>query len=197
MFNQECHRFSSAVWVAAVLFSGVCMRSAWPQVNDAVTTARHALDAQTVQAFDGNLTFVSQSLPDQAIAGAAAQVNYAITGPDAGAKGSIEYRIYKTPQAAASHANPDLVQQKEEANQNDMPHGSFRTYHSSLTGSALAADVPATFRCVALATKGPWSRCYYYPGGDSTTVVVGTTTSTQANEAILITAMGAQPLKGK
>ena len=180
---------------------GFCAASAWAggplAVDDAVTAARHALDAQAVEAFDGNLTFVNQSLPDEPIAGAAAQVNYSINGPGAGAKSTIEYRIYKTTHEAASHANPDLAQQKLEANQNDMPHGSFRTYHSSLTGSPLAADVPATFRCMALTAKGPWSRCYYYPGGDSTTVVVGTTTSAQANEAIMITALGAQPLKGK
>jgi hypothetical protein len=187
--------------MVGALLLGFCVIGAWaggpPTVNDALTTARHALDAQAVQAFDSNLSWVNQSLPDESVAGASAQVNYTINGPDAGAKSSIEYRIYKTQQEAAAHANPDVTQQKQEANQNDMPHGNFRTYHSSLTGSPLAKDVPQTFRCVALAGKGPWSRCYYYPGGDSTTVVVGTTTSAQANEAIMITALGAQALKGK
>jgi hypothetical protein len=47
---------------------------------------------------------------------------------------------------------------------------------------------------VALTSKETWSRCYYYGGGDSNVVVVGTTSSAAANEAILITAMGAQGL---
>jgi hypothetical protein len=58
----------------------------------------------------------------------------------------------------------------------------------------LAKSVPGTFHCVALGGKEPWSRCYYYPGGGSDVVVVGTTSSGAANEAILITAMGAQTL---
>jgi hypothetical protein len=162
--------------------------------GDAENIAKHALDAGKVSAFDGAMTYVSQEVVAKPVAGADHEIRYMIDGPGAGTKSSVEYRIYETPAGAAAHANPDLAQQRQEADLNEMPHGSFRTYHSSLGGSPLAKDVPGTFRCIALASKGPWSRCYYYAGGQSYAVVVGTTTSEQANEAIMITAMGAQPL---
>jgi len=44
--------------------------------------------------------------------------------------------------------------------------GQYRTYHSNLSGSDLAKDVPETFHCVAVTGKETWSRCYYYGGGD-------------------------------
>jgi len=163
-------------------------------VADAVNVARHALDAVAVQAFDGSITFLKQTDVEAPVGGAVAEINDKLAGPGAEVESSVEYRIYKTPADAVAHSNPDLTQQRAEANQNDMPHGSFRTYHSNLSGSGLAQEVPQTFRCMALVSKGHWSRCYYYPGGESTTVVVGTTTSDKPNEAILITAMGAQPL---
>ena len=164
--------------------------------SDAENIAKHALDAGKVSAFDSSLTYVGQEVVAKPVAGADHEISYTIAGPGQGVKSNVEYRIYDTPTAASAHANPDLAQQKLEASRNDMPHGQFRTYHSSLGGSPLAKDVPETFRCLALTDKGPWSRCYYYPGGQSETVVVGTTTSAQANEAIMITAMGAQQLAG-
>jgi hypothetical protein len=85
----------------------------------------------------------------------------------------------------------------QEAKENDIPRGQYRTYHSNLSGSDLAKDVPETFHCMALASREPWSRCYYYPGGDSNVVVVGSTSSPVANEAIMITAMGAQGVARK
>jgi hypothetical protein len=163
-------------------------------VSDAENAARHALDAESVQTFDGALTFVSQSVVEKPVADASREISYEIDGPDAGAKGSVEYRIYESPAEAEAHATPNAAQTKQEASQNDLPHGQFKTYHSSLSGSPLAQEVPQVFRCMALASKGPWSRCYYYPGGASNVVVVGTTSSSKANEAILITAMGAQRL---
>ncbi len=162
--------------------------------GDAENLAKHALDAGKVSAFDGGLTFVSQEVVAKPAGGADHEVTYSLTGPGPKAKSSVEYRIYGTPADAAAHANPTPAEQRLEADQNETPHGQFRAYHSNLGGSDLAKDVPETFRCIALAGKSAWSRCYYYPGAPSNIVVVGTTTSDQANEAIMITAMGAQPL---
>jgi hypothetical protein len=109
----------------------------------------------------------------------------------AGAENSAKRAL--DPAAVKAHADPDVTQQRQEASENDTPRGQFKTYHSNLTGSALAQDVPQTFYCRSL-TGHAWSRCYYYAGGQSAVVVVGTTSSAQANEAIMITAMGAQGL---
>lgn len=162
--------------------------------GEAENLAKHALDAGKVSAFDGALTYVGQDVVANPAGGADHEITYTIAGPGKGVKSSVEYRIYGTPRDAAAHANPNPAQQKQEATEDETPHGQFRAYHSNLSGSDLARDVPETFRCIALAGKGSWSRCYYYPGGQSEIVVVGTTTSEQANEAIMITAMGAQPL---
>jgi hypothetical protein len=120
-------------------------------------------------------------------------VRYEITGPGPGVKSSVEYRVYDSVAGAAKHANPSAAQQLQEANEFDIPRGQMTAYHSNLSGD-LAKDVPATFHCIAMKGKTPWSRCYYYAGGTSSTVVVGTTSSATANEAIMITAMGAQNL---
>ncbi|HEX4066653.1 MAG TPA: hypothetical protein VHZ09_11580 [Acidobacteriaceae bacterium] len=193
-FGSLC-AFSAGILLTTLF--GIAAQNIWAAassaVSDAEDVARHALDAAAVQTFDGSLTYVSQSVVEKPVADASREINYAINGPDAGAKGSVEYRIYDSPTAAEAHATPSAGQTKQEASQNDLPHGQFRTYHSALGGSALAQEVPGTFRCMALASKGPWSRCYYHADG-ANIVVVGTTTSSTANEAILITAMGAQRL---
>lgn len=162
--------------------------------GDAENSAKHALDAGKVSAFDSALTYVSQDVIAKPVGGADHEIRYTIAGPGQGVKSNVEFRIYANPGAAAARANPDRNQQMEEVHENDMPGGQYRTYHSNLSGSDLAKSVPATFHCVALAGKGTWSRCYYYAGGDSTVVVVGTTSSPVANEAIMITALGAQTL---
>jgi len=162
--------------------------------GDAENLAKHALDAAKVSAFDAALTWVGQEAVANPAGGADHEITYTIAGPGPKVKSSVEYRIYGTPAAAAAHASPNPAEQRLEADQNETPHGQFRAYHSNLSGSDLAKDVPETFRCIALTGKGSWSRCYYYPGAPSEIVVVGTTTSDQANEAIMITAMGAQPL---
>jgi hypothetical protein len=160
----------------------------------AETNAKRALDPAAVKAFDASLKYVDQEVVAKPVNGSTHEISYTITGPGAGERGTVQYRIYDNPAAAAAHADPDVTQERLEASENDIPHGQFRAYHSNLTGSALAQDVPETFRCRALAGRGAWSRCYYYPGGQSNIVVVGTTTSKAANEAIMITAMGAQTL---
>lgn len=159
--------------------------------------AKQALDPLAVSAFDASLKYAGQEMIARPVNGSTHEITYTIEGPGPGEKGTVQYRIYDNPAAAAAHADPDLDQQKQEASENDTPHGQFRSYHSNLSGSALAQDVPQTFHCRALANKGSWSRCYYYAGGESDIVVVGTTNSTQANEAIMITAMGAQGLAEK
>ncbi len=159
--------------------------------------AKQALDTLAVSAFDASLKYAGQEMIARPVNGSTHEIMYTIEGPGPGEKGTVQYRIYDNPAAAAAHADPDLDQQRQEASENDTPHGQFRTYHSNLSGSALAQDVPQTFHCRALANKGSWSRCYYYAGGESDIVVVGTTNSTQANEAIMITAMGAQGLAEK
>jgi hypothetical protein len=156
--------------------------------------AKRALDAASVTAFDASMTYVSQDVIAKPVNGSAHEITYTITGPGAGVKSSVEYRVYDNPAEAAKHADPDMAQQQLESDEFDMPRGRFRAYHSNLTGSALAQDVPQTFHCKALNGHTAWSRCYYYGGGKSDIVVVGTTTSATANEAILITAMGAQSL---
>ncbi len=165
--------------------------------SNAENAAKHALDAASVQTFDGSLTFVNQTVVEKPVADAYREITYEINGPDAGAKGSVEYRIYETVADAEAHSVPNGAQTKQEASQNDLPHGDFKTYHSSLGGSPLAQQVPGTFHCMALTGKGSWSRCYYRPGDLPNVVVVGTTSSSAANEAILITAMGAQGLAAK
>ncbi len=162
--------------------------------GDAENIAKHALDAAKVSAFDGSMTYVSQETIAKPVGGADHEIRYTISGPGEGVKSNVQFRIYASPAAAAAHANPDRNQQMQEVHENDMPSGQYRTYHSNLSGSDLAKDVPETFHCVAVTGKETWSRCYYYGGGDSNVVVVGTTSSGAANEAILITAMGAQGL---
>lgn len=156
--------------------------------------AKRALDPAAVTAFDASLKYVDQEVVAKPVNGSTHEISYSIVGPGAGERGTVQYRVYDNPVQAAAHADPDVTQERLEASENDIPHGQFRAYHSNLTGSALAQDVPATFHCRALAGRGSWSRCYYYAGGQSDTVVVGTTTSKTANEAIMITAMGAQTL---
>lgn len=156
--------------------------------------AKQALTAHSVQAFDPAMTWVGQEAVANPVNGAKHEILYTIVGPGAGVKSSVEYRVYESPAQAAAHADPDMKQEMLEAAASDSPRGSFSAYHSKLGGSPLAEDVPETFHCRALKGKGAWSRCYYYPGGDSNVVVVGTTTSTQPNEAILLTALGAQGL---
>lgn len=162
-------------------------------LSDGENAAKRALDAQKVSAFDGDLTFVAQTVIAHPVADADKEVSYEIKGPGPGVKSSVEYRIYDTVAGAAKHANPSGAQQLQEANEFDIPRGEMSAYHSNLGGD-LAKDVPATFHCIAQKGKTPWSRCYYYAGGKSSTVVVGTTTSDAPNEAIMITAMGAQNL---
>jgi hypothetical protein len=127
-------------WAGSVLAAGPST------VEDSENSAKHALDAAKVTAFDGALTYVSQEVVAKPAADAVKQISYTIAGPGEGVKSSVEFRIYLTAGAAAAHSNP------------------------------------------------PWSRCYYYAGGDSNVVVVGTTSSPTANEAIMVTAMGAQTL---
>ncbi len=164
--------------------------------GDVENSAKHALDAATVSAFDGSMTYIAQEAIAKPVGGSDHEILYTISGPGPGVKSSVEYRIYGNPASAKGHADPAMAQLKEEEREYDIPNGQgqFRTYHSNLTGSDLAKSAPETFHCVAMAGKEPWSRCYYYPGGGSTVVVVGTTSSGAANEAILITAMGAQGL---
>lgn len=183
------------------ILMGASAREAWaapPQSENASeTAAKHALDAAFVQAYDSALTWVSQEVVETPVAGASREIKYEIKGPGEGAKSEVEFRIYDSPADAAAKADPDGAEVKLEAAANDMPHGSFKAYHSKLNGSALAVEVPEAFHCVALTGGSPWSRCYYYPGNNSDVVVVGTTTSAAPNEAILITAMGAQGLVEK
>jgi hypothetical protein len=191
-FNFLC---ALLLGISLATLAGFGARRAWaaPQSeNKSEDAANHALNAAFVQAYDNALTFVGQDVVETPVPGASREIKYEIKGPGEGAKSYVEYRIYDSAEDAAAHADPDLAQQKSEATADDMPHGSFKAYHSSLSGSALAAEVPETFHCVALTGGNPWSRCYYYPGTHSDVVVVGTTTSTAPNEAILITAMGAQ-----
>jgi hypothetical protein len=164
--------------------------------GDSENMAKHALDAAKVSAFDSSLTYVGQEVIAKPVGDADHEIRYTIDGPGGGVKSSVEFRIYRSAAAAKGHADPAAAELKEEENEYDIPNGQgqFRTYHSNLTGSDLAKSVPGTFHCVALGGKEPWSRCYYYPGGGSDVVVVGTTSSGAANEAILITAMGAQTL---
>jgi hypothetical protein len=168
--------------------------SAQSTAGQAEKDAKRALDATSVTAFDASMTYVSQDVIAKPVNGATHEITYTITGPGAGVKSTVQYRVYDNPRDAAKHADPDMAQQKQEADEFDIPRGQFRAYHSNLTGSALAKDVPQTFHCKALTGKTAWSRCYYYGGGQSDIVVVGTTTSAQANEAIMVTAMGAQTL---
>jgi hypothetical protein len=162
-------------------------------LSDGENAAKRALDADKIRAFDGDLKFVTQSVIVHPVADADKEVTYEITGPGPGVKSSVEYRVYDSVAGAVKHANPSAAQQLQEANQFDIPRGQMTAYHSNLSGD-LAKDVPATFHCLAMKGKTPWSRCYYYAGGTSSTVVVGTTSSATPNEAIMITAMGAQNL---
>jgi hypothetical protein len=160
---------------------------------EAEKSAKRALDATAVKAFDASLSYAGQEVVDKPVNGSSHEIRYTIDGPGAGEKSTVQFRVYENPAAAAAHADPDLDQQRVEAAENDTPRGQFKTYHSNLSGSALAQDVPQTFHCRSL-TGHAWSRCYYYAGGQSDIVVVGTTSSKQSNEAIMITAMGAQGL---
>lgn len=160
---------------------------------EAEKNAKRALDPMAVKAFDASLSFANQEVVDKPVNGSSHEIRYTIDGPGPGEKSTVQFRVYENPAAAAAHADPDLDQQRVEASENDTPRGQFKTYHSNLKGSALAQDVPQTFHCRSL-TGHAWSRCYYYPGGESNIVIVGTTSSTAANEAIMITAMGAQGL---
>ena len=165
--------------------------------GDAENSAKHALDAAKVSAFDGTLEYVSQEVVEKPVGGADHEILYRMDGPGAGVKSSVQYRIYGTPADAKGRANPVGAQVTEEEHVGEIPQGKgqLRNYHSNLSGSDLAKSVPETFHCMALTGgKATWSRCYYYPGGGSDVVVVGTTSSDAANEAILITAMGAQTL---
>ncbi|MGB9029030.1 MAG: hypothetical protein WCC27_02835 [Acidobacteriaceae bacterium] len=178
-----------------LIIGGAVAFAASPSTEgDVENMAKHALDAARVSAFDGSMTYVGQEAIAKPVGGADHEILYTIAGPGQGVKSSVEFRIYSSPAAATAHANPDRKQQMEEAQEFELPRGQFRAYHSNLSGSDLAKDVPQTFHCMALDGKGSWSRCYYYAGGDSNVVVVGTTSSAAANEAILITAMGAQGL---
>lgn len=205
MSSTRFPSFFGSLWALAaglllIAFSVMAARPALAAppsaASEAENTAKHALTADSVQTFDSSLTLGAQTVVEKPVADAYREISYEISGPGAGAKGSVEYRIYETAAEAEAHASPNPAQTKQEASQNDLPHGDFKTYHSALGGSALAKEVPGTFRCMALANKGPWSRCYYHADGTNT-VVVGTTTSSAANEAILITAMGAQGLVTK
>lgn len=194
--SNHCGVRSFVLGVSLLLFViGPSVFAATPSnAADAENIAKHALDADKVTAFDAALTWVGQEAVANPAGGADHEISDTIAGPGPKVKSNVEYRIYGTPADAAAHATPTPAEQRLEADQNETPHGQFRSYHSNLSGSDLAKDVPETFRCMALAGKGSWSRCYYYPGGQSNIVVVGTTTSDQANEAIMITAMGAQAL---
>lgn len=196
-FGSFCALFTSAFLIVLLCGIGAKTVLGATTVGESENAAKRALNAATVQAFDTAMTFVGQSFVENPAGGAQREVRYDINGPGDGVKSNVEYRIYSTPKDAESHSNPDLTQQKAEATANEMPHGSFKTYHSTLGGSALAQDVPGTFRCIAETGNASWSRCYYYPGSGSNIVVVGTTTASQANEAIMITAMGAQGLAEK
>lgn len=192
---------SLCVLAATTLFvfsgaAGNCARKP-SAVDQAFSQAKTALSAKSVQAFDPSMTYVRQEMVNQPVNGARREVLYTISGPGNDVKSTVQYRIYDNSQDAASHANPDRAQQKAESAAGDLPGGRFRAYHSKLGGSALAREVPHTFHCVALMGRKEWSRCYYYPGGKSETVVVGTTSSSAPNEAILLTAMGAQGLPFK
>jgi hypothetical protein len=162
-------------------------------LSDGENAAKQALTADKVSGFDGDLKLVSLDPVPHPVADADREVIYTIAGPGAGVKSSVEFRIYDTVAAAVKHANPSGAQQMQEASEFDLPRGQFNAYHSNLAG-ALAKDAPATFHCLASKEKTPWSRCYYYAGGASSTIVVGTTSSATPNEAIMITAMGAQGL---
>lgn len=179
---------------SAVLMLAATVASAQSTAAQAEKEAKQALSAESVHGFDPAMTYVGQEAVASPVNGAQHEVLYTISGPGAGVKSSVQYRIYENPAAAMAHAVPDVKQEMDEAAAADAPRGSFRSYHSRLGGSPLAQQVPETFHCRALQGKGSWSRCYYYPGGQSNIVVVGTTTSTQANEAILLTAMGAEGL---
>ena len=171
--------------------------SAQSTAAQAEKEAKQALSAESVHGFDPALTYVGQEAVAAAVNGAKHEILYTIAGPGAGVKSSVQYRIYENAALAMAHAVPDTQQEMDEAAASDSPRGSFKTYHSRLGGSPLAQQVPETFHCRALQGKGSWSRCYYYPGAQSNIVVVGTTTSPQANEAIMVTALGAQGLTAK
>jgi hypothetical protein len=162
-------------------------------VSDGEGLAKKALDADRVTAYDASMKFLFQTVVKKPVAGSDKEVSYDLSGPGEGVKSSVEYRIYDSEASAAAHANPDGKQQLEEAGEFEMPRGQLSAYHSKLGGD-IAKDVPETFHCLAQKGRTPWSRCYYYAGGSSTIVVVGTTSSAATNEAILITAMGAQGL---
>lgn len=187
-------------WSAGALFLGAaCLAAgiyaaAQSTASQSEKLARRALGADAVQAFDSSLKFVSQDALPKPVNDAQHEIVISMTGPDPGDKSSVQYRVYDNPADAAAHANPNAAQQKAERDAFDSPQGQFHSYHSNLTGSALASDVPQPFHCRSSDQKPAWSRCYYYAGGQSDIVVVGTTSSTKANEAILITAMGAQSL---
>jgi hypothetical protein len=201
---QNPHRRFSLGLGTGLVFSlacgavcGIAALRAWAAppsaVSDGEILAKKALDADRVTAFDGTMKFLFQEVARKPVADSDKEVTDNLAGPGEGVKSSVEYRIYDSAATAAAHANPDGKLQMEEAAEFDLPRGQFSAYHSKLGGD-LAKDVPETFHCLAQAGKTPWSRCYYYAGGASTIVVVGTTDSAAANEAILITAMGAQGL---
>ena len=189
--TNQC-RGSLSVLAASAFF--IAMLAGAQSTGQAEKQAKQAMTPQSVQGFDPAMTYIAQEAVANPVNGAKHEILYTITGPGAGVKSSVEYRVYESAADASAHADPDTKQEMLEASASDSPRGSFSAYHSKLGGSPLAKDVPGTFHCRALKGKGPWSRCYYYPGGDSTIVVVGTTTSTQPNEAILLTALGAQGL---
>jgi len=170
--------------------------SAQSTAAQAEKEAKQALSAESVHGFDPALTYVGKEAVAAPVNGAKHEILYTLAGPGAGVKSSVQYRIYENAALAMAHAVPDTQQEMDEAAASDSPRGSFQTYHSRLGGSPLAQQVPETFHCRALQGKGSWSRCYYYPGAQSNIVVVGTTTSPQANEAIMVTALGAQGVAG-
>jgi hypothetical protein len=188
---------SLVVFLVCAMHARYALAAGGSTEGDAENSAKRALDAAKVTAFDGTLAYVSQEVVEKPVGGADHEILYRMDGPGAGAKSSVEYRIYGTPTEAKGRANPVGAQVTEEEHNGEIPEGKgqLRAYHSNLSGSDLAKSVPETFHCMALTGgKVTWSRCYYYPGGGSDVVVVGTTSSDAANEAILITAMGAQTL---
>jgi hypothetical protein len=202
MFNKRGAGFcvlgmSLVLFLVCAMHARYAFAAGGSTEGDAENSAKRALDAGKVSAFDGTLEYVSQEVVEKPVGGADHEILYRMDGPGAGVKSSVQYRIYGTPADAKGRANPVGAQVTEEEHVGEIPQGKgqLRNYHSNLSGSDLAKSVPETFHCMALAGgKAAWSRCYYYPGGGSDVVVVGTTSSSAANEAILITAMGAQTL---
>lgn len=192
----ECRGFLCVLATSAFFVLAGTAAGAQSTAAQAENQAKQALSAASVQAFDPQMRYVAQEAVAAPVNGARHEILYTIAGPGAGVKSTVQYRVYETAAQAMAHAVPDTKQEMDEAAAADSPRGSFRAYHSRLSGSALAQQVPETFHCRALQGKGAWSRCYYYPGAQSNIVVVGTTTSTQPNEAILVTALGAQGLVG-